>query len=382
MTDASHGRASRVIRRTVVALVLVVVVGLAGIGWYYSDQILTPGGGALEETVTQVLAFDGDTVTLDATDDAVAPGQYLVSWEAGGGGYAQICDIVASGGGDVTREVWELDGTLSPGMTVTFDGAWYPQDPAAAFDFPVEEVTYANDLGEFPAYLDRADGGTTWAVLVHGRGATRQETFRMMGVLHDLGMPSLAITYRNDADAPASRSGRYGLGSTEWSDLAAAVRWATGEGAERIVPVGMSTGAQVVSTFLHRAPEADLVDAVIFDAPVLDWGPVLRAAARERGLPTALTSVAMLVAQLRGIPWDELDQVSRAADFDDPILLFHGTADATVPVATSDAFAAAREDLVSYVRVEDAGHVRSWNVDPEDYETAVREFLATAGFAS
>ena len=60
-----------------------------------------------------------------------------------------------------------------------------------------------------------------------------------------------------------------------------------------------------------------------------------------------------------------------------PILLFHGTADATVPVATSDALAAARPDLVkTYERVPGAGHVRSWNLAPVRYEQDVRAFLA------
>jgi fermentation-respiration switch protein FrsA (DUF1100 family) len=120
------------------------------------------------------------------------------------------------------------------------------------------------------------------------------------------------------------------------------------------------------------------VEGVILDAPVLDWGPVLRRAAVERGLPTFLTSVAMLVSQVRGIPWAEMDQIERAGEFDVPILLFHGTDDSTVPVATSDVFARARPDLVTYVRVEGAEHVQSWNVDPEAYADAVADFIAAA----
>ena len=42
---------------------------------------------------------------------------------------------------------------------------------------------------------------------------------------------------------------------------------------------------------------------------------------------------------------------------------------------SSDALAGARPDIVTYVRVRDATHVRSWNVNPVAYEAAVRDFL-------
>jgi fermentation-respiration switch protein FrsA (DUF1100 family) len=46
-----------------------------------------------------------------------------------------------------------------------------------------------------------------------------------------------------------------------------------------------------------------------------------------------------------------------------------------VPLATSQELAAARTDLVRLVVVTNAGHVRSWNVGPDDYERRVEQFL-------
>ena len=42
---------------------------------------------------------------------------------------------------------------------------------------------------------------------------------------------------------------------------------------------------------------------------------------------------------------------------------------------TSDAFAEARPDLVTYQRIHGAGHVESWNLDPEGYRETVERFL-------
>ena len=61
-----------------------------------------------------------------------------------------------------------------------------------------------------------------------------------------------------------------------------------------------------------------------------------------------------------------------------PILLFHGTEDSTVPISSSDAFARALPELVTYHRVARAGHVESWNVAPARYQRRVQAFLASA----
>ena len=57
------------------------------------------------------------------------------------------------------------------------------------------------------------------------------------------------------------------------------------------------------------------------------------------------------------------------------LLLFHGDADTTVPVETSDALAKSRTDIVRYHRVHGATHIRSWNMNPAAYETVVHNFL-------
>jgi alpha-beta hydrolase superfamily lysophospholipase len=190
-------------------------------------------------------------------------------------------------------------------------------------------------------------------------------------------MTSLTITYRNDVGAPASPDGLYHLGDTEWLDLEAAVAEAQRRGAKRIVAFGDSMGGAIVLQFLQRSALASTVQATVLDSPVLDWSPVLALAAEQRRLPPLVTSVARQIVRLRlGLRWDRFAQTRRAADLALPVLLIHGDADTTVPVETSDALAAARPDLVTYLRVPGAEHLESWIVDPQSCNGALGSFLA------
>jgi pimeloyl-ACP methyl ester carboxylesterase len=58
-----------------------------------------------------------------------------------------------------------------------------------------------------------------------------------------------------------------------------------------------------------------------------------------------------------------------------PILVFHGSEDGDIPLATSRDLAAARPDLVTLQEVPRAGHLGTWNVDPVAYEERFVDFL-------
>lgn len=367
------------------------LLSIFSLGWYYADEILRPP--PVDEPVHDVPVTDvGDaTVTLARTPDTAQPGVWGLQWP---GGYARIGEILDDDpeAGTVTRRLVPVVGALEPGQHVAVDAHAYPADPAEAFFFPTESVLLDGPDGALPADLvipelvapdeERTTWRTggprdTWAVLVHGRGGTRSEAFRVVPTLREIGVPALVLGYRNDPDAPPSPDGHSGLGWTEWRDVEVATDYAFANGAADVVLVGYSMGGAIVASYLHEAPDADRVVGVVLDAPVLDWDVVLRAAADDRGVPRWLTPVAQGVISLRtGIRWHRLDQVARADEFDVPMLVFHGTDDATVPISSSEAFAAARPELVTHVRVEGAGHVRSWNADPDAYEEHLRTFLA------
>ena len=57
------------------------------------------------------------------------------------------------------------------------------------------------------------------------------------------------------------------------------------------------------------------------------------------------------------------------------MLLFHGTEDGRVPIELSEDLAAALPDLVTFVPVDGAGHVESWNLDRGTYEQALQDLM-------
>jgi fermentation-respiration switch protein FrsA (DUF1100 family) len=141
-------------------------------------------------------------------------------------------------------------------------------------------------------------------------------------------------------------------------------------------------GGAIVATFLRRSSLADAADAVVLDSPVLDWVGAMRRALRSRRLPPGAPAVVThsVRAALRlhgGLRAGDLVQRSLPERLATPVLLVHGAADDLVPVTTSDALAAARPDLVTYLRVRGAGHVERWNHHPARHDSAVAAWATT-----
>ena len=366
------------------AFVLLALGGVVGGGWYISDLLRA---GALEpnrdpdQLDLQVVALEEGEVTLRATERASADGDWTKDGIFGlewAGGYGRVGAILRIDDEQVVREFSVIQGAPEIGEPARLDSFAFPGDPEQAHGIPFEEVMFASELGELPAWF--VDGpGDTWVIFVHGKGANRREALRMLPTVAGLGLPSLVITYRNDVEAPASPDGFYRYGQTEWRDLAAAADYAIQHGADKLVLVGYSMGGGIVTNFLFESPLAKRVIGVILEAPMLDFGAVFDRVAGERGVPGILATVSKLIVGFRfDVDWGELNYLKRADELAVPILLFHGDADPTVPVATSDALAEARPDIVTYVRGAGVGHVRSWNAGTASYEASVRDFLERA----
>ena len=372
----------------VAVLALLVSAFFGGGGWYFADQIRSDG---LTVHATQpryplvvVSARPGSMVLRgapgSARDDRLGSSfVYGLGWAAGSGvlGPARA----SSADGSVVRP-FKLEsgdgpsaGTRAELRTAVYD------DPARAYGARFRGVTFPCAGGRCPAWFVPGTG-STWAVMVHGKGATRTEPLRAFGAVLRVGMPALVIEYRNDGGAPRDPSGFYRYGQTEWRDLENAVGYALGHGAARVVLFGFSMGGAIVASFLEHSARADRVAAVVLDAPMLDFRRTVGHAAAHRRLPllgtpipSPLTWSAETIAGWRfGINWARIDY-SDARWLHVPALVFHGTADATVPISTSDALAAEYPTLVREVRLPGVDHVESWNAGPTQYTATVAAFL-------
>ncbi len=354
---------------------------LVGGGWYYSDQLrkgaLLPGDPPKLDL--EVVALADKLITLRPASEEKPASDWMYDGVFGLesiAGYDQVGKIVEIRGQEVVREFTPISGRLRPGDRVRLDSVAFPSDPKAALAITFTELAYTSPLGDMPAWLVEGKSDT-WAIFVHGKGASRREALRMLPTVVDSGLPSLVISYRNDLESPAGPDGFYRYGATEWRDLHAAADFAIRRGAKRLVLVGYSMGGAIVTNFLYRSPLADRVDAVIFDSPMLDFSATVDHGVGQTNVPEVLSTVGKRIAAQRfKINWDGLNYLNGVDKLSVPILLFHGDADERVPVATSDRLAALRPDLVTYVRPAGVDHVRSWNADARAYESAVRDFLS------
>jgi pimeloyl-ACP methyl ester carboxylesterase len=372
---------------TSVGVAALALVAVTGVATAFARAVVTPSRHKPDDV--EVLQVGPRRVVLAAGPDTVVPGRYGV-WTDEGRGHFRVGEVLSATGDHVVRELLGVDaGVVLPGPA-RWNQYYYAGDPTSALGLPHEDLRVPSPVGDLPCWwvpppAEDAAGDGTWAVLVHGRGASREEALRAVGVLHPLGLGCLVPSYRNDVDGPVSPARTYGLGDTEWPDVEAVVQHALDAGARRVVLVGWSMGAAIVLQLLARSPLAAAVSCVVLDGPVVDWGDVLDHQARARRLPVGLGRLGArllrhpLARRLVGLegPLDlrRMDWVTRAAELRLPVLLLHSDADDYVPSGPSRRLAEARPDLVTFVASTQARHTKEWNVDPRGWERAVADFV-------
>jgi len=349
--------------------------------------VLTPD--RLKPDDTAVLSIDEVSVTLALTTETAQPGRYGL-WFDGGNGHARVGQVLAvdQERGSVRRVLVGVDtGELSVGPA-RWDQYYFVGNPHTALGLRLRDVQIVAEIGLLDAWQVQATGDASnrWAILVHGRGAPRQECLRAVPVLHELGYTALIPLYRNDIGAPASSDGRYSLGLSEWRDLESAILYAVEAGAQDIVLFGWSMGGAIVLQTLDRSWLSDRVSAVVLDAPVIDWADVLRHHAVLNRIPGPIGSLSR---SLIGQSWarrlvgvhESIDVAAtnwehRADELTHRTLLIHSLDDEFVPAGPSISLAAKRPDLVRFEPWHQARHTKEWNVDPERWDAVVRDFLA------
>lgn len=316
--------------------------------------------------------------------DAGLPGAYSFHFGEDGG-HARLGEVLARRGKEYARPLLASAGAvIAPGVRGRINGWWFT-DPHE-LGYPTEEIRYTTELGPAKAWIVSPHGRRKirWAVHVHGRGSSPAETLRAVAPLAAQGITNLIITYRNDVGAPAGHNGRYAHGFAEARDVDAAVQAALARGAKRVTLVGWSMGGTAALLAANLGEHRAAVDGVILDSPALDWPALLRHHVRMRKLPGGLVNVGIHMLERGvvgsgepgGIPFASLVPDFFARDLRVPVLIQASSGDTFVPVAGAREFAALRPDLVQLRVVEDAEHVKLWNVDPSIWERNCAEFAA------
>jgi hypothetical protein len=307
------------------------------------------------------------------------PELYGVAWQ---GGIGLLGASVAEVGGVVTRPLTVTFGSAPRvGQLAAFEKAYFLGDAAVALGIPVEDVVIPGPLGPLPAWYFPGRHGT-FVIGVHGQNGTRKDVLRIVDIVHRMGFPALAVTYRGDLGVAPDPSGYFRYGQTEWRDIEAAVRWSLAHGARSVVLAGQSMGAGIVAAFLRYSPLAATVARVVFDAPMLDLRAAVDYQVRRHSSPVIgrlvapLVWVAERIAGVRfGVDWSAIAYLDEATWLEVPLLVTHGDEDVRVPVSISATLKELHPSLVALEVFPGAGHLESWNIDRARYTSLVRSFL-------
>jgi uncharacterized protein len=345
-------------------------------------RVVTPAARVAD---THILSLDtaAQTITLDSTPDTRLPGRYGL-FTTGTEDYLKLGSVLAEDATSVKRKLLtEVDAQTRLSPHAAFSGWYFDRPDQLHLPFTTESI--GSSVGPCPAWLFPADGTDVWVIQVHGRGTTRAECLRAVPVFHALGITSLVVSYRNDGEAPRSKSGTYALGATEWRDADAAVAFARRHGAGRVILMGWSMGGAIALQLELNSPHRDAIAGLILESPVVDWRVVLDYQARLLRLPAAVTGLAIGALQSEwatpvtgaggAIPFDRLDAVARAAELRHPILILHSDDDGFVPSDASHDLVVARPDLVEMQVFDVARHTKLWNYDQERWSDSIRLWI-------
>ncbi|MGV3016984.1 alpha/beta hydrolase family protein [Rothia sp. 88186D007BW] len=389
-------------------------LGAAGVATHFARKVVVPPKAPVEDVRVHSLGYksadiDQDqqptSIRIDATDYTLAPGHYGFYF-SGGAGFALLGELTSYLPGDktVVRSIEKIyRGDITDIKRGRLTGV-VATGPAMA-GYQAEDIELSLPVGPAPAWVihpaarlneesseekSEENQGTqpseTWAIMVHGMGATRAETLRALHATQALGLTSLHMSYRNDREAPASEDGRYGLGFTEWRDVEIAIDYALTHGARSVVLFGWSMGGSICMQTADLARNRWAIEALVLDGPALDWLELIQYHTHLNKIPLRIGQLGVqmithpALSTLTGLKEPiSLQQISwphRADDITVPTLIMHSVDDTYVPHQPSQALAELSA-LVDFVPFDKAPHTREWNVDPQRWFETVTNWLSS-----
>lgn len=230
----------------------------------------------------------------------------------------------------------------------------------------ISDVVYARSGGcdlKLDLFLPKSGVGPYAVVIyIHGggwRSGSRRQFYGYAAQMATFGFAGVTIDYRLSPEA------RY---PAAVEDCRAAIRWIRANATKynldpkRIGVAGQSAGGHLAAILGVTADTALKVRAVAAFNPLLDLAAAAQASPREVG--SAITKFLGVTYAEDPDLWREASPLAHVSSNSAPMLLLHGTADATVPYAQSVAmFNALKAEGVAaeLYSVEGAGHLWFFN---------------------
>ena len=221
----------------------------------------------------------------------------------------------------------------------------------------------ADGTGTCRGLAGAGSGGPLWAIYVHGVGGLRENGLRQLSVLHEAGIPTLMIGYRNDPWGPKGEPSFYSFRAARVArprgggDLGATAAARSGSARRGVM------GAGIAGQFLMRSEEAGRVRLSSIT------GARLRPS--SRALPDGRRSEAIVPLGLdrAGVLPVDLGQrrCRRGSQLSGAGVRRAGTRDPLVPVGISrDSFARGKARRSTSRRTRAS---QSWQADRERYRS-------------
>lgn len=224
-------------------------------------------------------------------------------------------------------------------------------------------------------YIPQRGGGSgeRAVIVLHGYPFSKADILGVTHFLHEqYDLLLFDLRYFGESEGSLTT-----LGHREWQDVVAAVEYLRAVGVRSIALWGFSVGASVA---LLALPHTDAIDAVVADSPFSDLGAMSMDYYRFFPLANRLLAFCteVLSRAYLGVSPADVSPLRAAAASRAPILLIHGEADSTIPLAHFERIRGAlgdRPGTETWV-IKGAEHGLTYSMERERYEARVLAFLA------
>jgi uncharacterized protein len=213
-------------------------------------------------------------------------------------------------------------------------------------------------------------------IFVHGINSCRNhpEVLLPAGMLHRNNYNVLMMDVRNHGDSEIT-NGRTTAGNVEWHDVLGAYDWLIAQGfeSEHIGLFGISMGGSAsINAFGQEAG----ISAIWVDSTFADINEVMDAELTRSNYPLFLRYAGLLVSRMNGVNLTEYSPLASIGQNNNrPVFITHGTGDTRLSVDyATDLYNAAGENAELWI-IDGTEHIEAMFRFPDEYDQRLNTFF-------